>query len=62
MYLFAQTAITKLYTLALTSILLSPLYQRLIWDYKKEYSKNIRRALDSVNWRGSLIVKMLTRK
>ena len=27
-----------------------PPYQRLIWDYKKTDSKNIRKALDSVNW------------
>ena len=27
-----------------------PPYQRLVWDYKKAYSKNIRKALDSVNW------------
>ena len=27
-----------------------PPYQRLIWDYKKADSKNIRKALDSVNW------------
>ena len=25
-------------------------YQRLIWDYKKADSTNIRKALDSVNW------------
>ena len=25
-------------------------YQRLIWDYKKADSKNIEKALDSVNW------------
>ena len=28
----------------------SPSYQRLIWDYKKADSKNIRTALDLVNW------------
>ena len=27
-----------------------PPYQRLIWDYKKADSTNIRKALDSVNW------------
>ena len=27
-----------------------PPYQRLIWDYKKPDSTNIRKALDSVNW------------
>ena len=27
-----------------------PQYQRLIWDYKKADSKNIQKALDSVNW------------
>ena len=27
-----------------------PPYQRLVWDYKKTDSKNIRKALDSVNW------------
>ena len=27
-----------------------PPYQRLVWDYKKDGSKNIRKALDSVNW------------
>ena len=27
-----------------------PPYQRLIWDYKKADSKNIRKALNSVNW------------
>ena len=27
-----------------------PPYQRLVWDYKKADSKNIRKALDSVNW------------
>ena len=25
-------------------------YQRLVWDYKKADSNNIRKALDSVNW------------
>ena len=28
----------------------TPPYQRLIWDYKKADSKNIQKALDSVNW------------
>ena len=27
-----------------------PPYQRLVWDYKKADAKNIRKALDSVNW------------
>ena len=27
-----------------------PIYQRLIWDYKKADSEKIRKALDSVNW------------
>ena len=27
-----------------------PPYQRLIWDYKKADTKNIRKALDLVNW------------
>ena len=27
-----------------------PSYQRLVWDYKKADSKNIRKALDLVNW------------
>ena len=27
-----------------------PPYQCLVWDYKKADSKNIRKALDSVNW------------
>ena len=27
-----------------------PLYQRLIWDYEKVDSTNVRKALDSVNW------------
>ena len=27
-----------------------PPHQRLVWDYKKTDSKNIRKALDSVNW------------
>ena len=27
-----------------------PPYQRLVWDYKKVDSANIRKALDSVNW------------
>ena len=27
-----------------------PPYQRLIWDYKKTYSTNIRKVLDSVYW------------
>ena len=27
-----------------------PPHQRLVWDYKKADSKNIRKALDSVNW------------
>ena len=27
-----------------------PPYQRLIWHYKKPYSKNISKTLDSVNW------------
>ena len=29
---------------------LPPPYQRLIWDYKKADSTNIRKSLDSVNW------------
>ena len=32
------------------SISYPPPYQRLVWDYKKADSKNIRKALDSVNW------------
>ena len=27
-----------------------PLYQRLLWDYKKADEKSIRKALDLVNW------------
>ena len=27
-----------------------PPYQRLIWEYKKANSTNVRKALDSVNW------------
>ena len=32
------------------NIFYPPPYQRLIWDYKKTDSKNIQKALDSVNW------------
>ena len=32
------------------NIYYTPPYQRLIWDYKKADSTNIRKALDSVNW------------
>ena len=39
-----------MYTLALTSIFTIPPYQWLICDYKKAGSKDIRKALDSVNW------------
>ena len=28
----------------------SPPYQRLVWDYKKSDSNNIRKAIDFVNW------------
>ena len=48
---FTQTAITKLYTLALNSIFTIPYNTN---NYcvivKKAYSKNIRKDLDSVNW------------
>ena len=54
MHLFTQTAITKSYTLALTSIFTTTPppqpYQWLIWDYRKADSKNIRKAFDSNNW------------
>ena len=32
------------------NILYPPPHQRLVWDYKKVNSKNIRKAIDSVNW------------
>ena len=32
------------------NIYYTPPYQRLIWDYKKANSENIRKSLDSVNW------------
>ena len=50
MHCYTQTVIIKLITLAL--ILTFPAtikYQRLIWNYKKADSKNIRKALDLVN-------------
>ena len=33
------------------SIYKPPPYQRLVWDYKKASSANIRKALDSDNWK-----------
>ena len=51
MHLYTQIVIIKLFTLALIlTFPTPPPYQRLIWDYKKADSKNIRKALDSVNW------------
>ena len=53
MHHYTQIAITKLFILASISIFHTPpppSYQRLVWDYKEADSKNIRKALDSVNW------------
>ena len=56
MHLYTQIIIIKLFTLTLILIFLTPPppfapYQKLIWDYKKADSKNIQKALDSVNWK-----------
>ena len=65
MHCYTQTVIIKLFTLALTLIFatshspppthtpipsISPPYEKLIRDYKIVDSKNIQKALDSVNW------------
>ena len=56
MHRYAKIVIIKLLTLALILIFpnppppLPPPYQRLIWDYKKTDSKNIRKTLNLVNW------------
>ena len=40
-----------MFSLILTWIFTTPpLYQRLIWGFKKADSTNIRKVLDSVNW------------
>ena len=50
MHCYTQTVIIKLITLALILIFPATIkYQRLIWNYKKADSKNIRKALDLVN-------------
>ena len=52
MHRYTQLVITKLLILASISIFLipPPPYQRLVWNYKKADSKNIRKALALVNW------------
>ena len=51
MHHYTQIVIIKLFTLALILIFpIPPPYQQLIWDYKKADSRNIRRAVDLVNW------------
>ena len=50
MHHYTQIVITRLFILASISIFHTPTIQRLVWDYKKADSKNIRKALDSVNW------------
>ena len=52
MHHYTQIVITKFFILVSISIFHTPPppYQRLVWDYKKADSKNIRIALDSVDW------------
>ena len=54
MHLYTQIVIIKLFTQAFFNLNITysppPPYKRLIWDYKKADSKNIQKALDSLNW------------
>ena len=57
MHLYTQIVIIKLFTLALILIFSTPHHIKLISDYKKVDSKNIQKALDSVNWERLLYQK-----
>ena len=50
MDLYTQTVIVTMFTLALILIFPTPPHQQLKWDYKKADSKDIRKALDLINW------------
>ena len=47
---YTQIVIIKLFTLALILIFPTSHHVNDLWDYKKVDSKNIQKALDSVNW------------